>query len=70
MRVAIDPDGDVLLVVGNGESEVSLQVSSKVLSVASKMMFKTMFFGQFKEAVELANRYEPSTIRTVPTDTD
>lgn len=69
MRVAIDPDGDVLLVVGNGESEVSLQVSSKVLSVASKM-FKTMFFGQFKEAVELANRYEPSTFRTVPTDTD
>lgn len=56
MRIAIDPDGDVLLLVGNDESQMSLQVSSQVLSVASKM-FKTMFFGQFKEAVELANRY-------------
>ncbi|TLD37648.1 hypothetical protein E2P81_ATG04460 [Venturia nashicola] len=58
MRVAIDPDGDVLLVVGKHESQVSLQVSSKVLSVASKM-FKAMFFGHFKEAVELASSTTP-----------
>lgn len=63
MKVAIDPDGDVLLVVGSNKSQVSLQVSSKVLSVASKM-FKTMFFGQFKEAVELANRYAHSMVQT------
>ncbi|KAE9969057.1 hypothetical protein EG328_007114 [Venturia inaequalis] len=66
MKVAIDPDGDVLLVVGSNKSQVSLQVSSKVLSVASKM-FKTMFFGQFKEAVELANSTTPYEV-LVPDD--
>ncbi|QDS75676.1 hypothetical protein FKW77_007578 [Venturia effusa] len=61
MRTSIDPDGDVLLVVGSDESQMSLQVSSKVLSVASKV-FKTMFFGRFKEAVELANSSTPYEI--------
>lgn len=52
----IDPEGDVVLVVGKGQSKISLKVSSKVLSVGSKV-FHRMFSGQFKEATELAARY-------------
>lgn len=52
----IDPEGDVVLVVGTDESKISVQVSSKVLSIASKV-FHRMFSGTFNEAVELAARY-------------
>jgi hypothetical protein len=54
MATIIDPKGDVVLVVGT-EDKVSIRVSSKVLSIASKV-FDRMFTGSFKEALELGQR--------------
>lgn len=54
----IDSEGDVVLVVGTNKSKISVQVSSNVLSIASKV-FHCMFSGTFKEAMELAARYVP-----------
>lgn len=60
MKLQIDPDGDVVLIVGSDESQVSLQVSSKALSLASKV-FKTMLLSRnFKEGKELVDRYGPN----------
>ena len=47
--VSIDPEGDVYLMVGDTE----LQVSSKVLSLASKV-FKALFQVNFQEGAKLA----------------
>lgn len=51
----VDPDGDIILVIGLAEDihDVSIQVSSKVLSVASKV-FKAMFSRNFKGGNEMA----------------
>lgn len=53
--VVIDPDGDVLLLVGKKTAKASLQVSSKVLSVTSTV-FKAMFSRNLKEGNGLAAR--------------
>lgn len=49
---------------GQVDSTLDLIVSSKVLSVASPI-FKTMFFGRFKEGVELARSKAFSQVYTV-----
>lgn len=49
----IADEGDVILVVGEGKHGV--QVSSQVLSCASKP-FNAMFSRRFKEGSELASR--------------
>ena len=49
----IDPDGDLVLVVGS--EEMRLKVNSVVLRLASKV-FRAMFSTTFKEGFELAGR--------------
>jgi hypothetical protein len=48
----IDPDGDVLFIVGSDQFMVRLLVSSKVLSLASPV-FSAMFSPRFKEGSNL-----------------
>jgi hypothetical protein len=50
----IDVDGDLVLVVGPDERRIV--VSSKVLTLASKV-FKAMLSRKFKEGTELSKRY-------------
>lgn len=54
-KIVVDSEGDVLLVVGDDDARRSIQVSSKMLSSASKV-FKAMFSRKFKEGSDLANR--------------
>lgn len=54
-KIVVDSEGDVLLVVGDDDARRSIQVSSKMLSSASKD-FKAMFSRKFKEGNDLANR--------------
>ena len=51
-RVVVDPNGDILLVVDNGEMRI--QVSSAPL-VAFSHVFRAMLTGRFKEALEFKN---------------
>jgi hypothetical protein len=55
-KTIIDPEGDVLFVCGSIYDKHTIQVSSKALSLASKV-FKTLFSRRFKEGTELANKY-------------
>jgi hypothetical protein len=52
-KTNIDEDGGLTLLVGSDEHKIV--VSSKVLTVASKV-FKEMLFERFKEGRELAER--------------
>ena len=54
----MDPEGDVILVLG----DVGLQVSSKVLSVASPV-FKAMFGPHFAEGQGQASSMKPRRIK-------
>ncbi|TLD37589.1 hypothetical protein E2P81_ATG04401 [Venturia nashicola] len=69
MKVVVDPDGDVLLVVGATQPNVSIQVSSKVLSLASKP-FKVMFSQSFREGNELVVSNGPYEISLPDDDPD
>lgn len=52
----VDEDGDLVLLVGPDDAQARILVSSKVLTVASKV-FKTMLSkSAFKEGRELAQR--------------
>lgn len=53
--ILVAPDGDVLLVVGEGKARVNLRVNSANLIAASKV-FKNMFSHNFREGQELASR--------------
>ena len=53
-RVVIDPNGDILLVVGSGQKRI--QVSSAPL-VAFSRVFRAMLTGRFKEAIEFKNAF-------------
>lgn len=55
-RVVIDDDGDIDLVVGVDAEQRRLRVSSKVLSLASKV-FRVMFSEGFKEGNDLRMKY-------------
>ncbi|QDS75677.1 hypothetical protein FKW77_007587 [Venturia effusa] len=71
-KVICDSEGDVILVVGADDSEsdqVSIRVSSKVLSVSSKV-FKAMFGRNFKEGNELAKSSTPYQIPLPDDDPD
>lgn len=52
-KIVADWEGDVELVVGEDDTRYPIQVSSKVLSSASKV-FEAMFSHSFKEGNELA----------------
>lgn len=60
--VTVDEDGDLVLIVGQeAQSQTRILVSSKVLTISSKV-FKAMLSKSFKEARELAERYVYSTL--------
>lgn len=61
----IDPNGDLILVVGTKE-KTSLRVQSKILSVASKV-FLTMFSQSYMEGMGLASASEPYSV-SLPED--
>lgn len=52
-KISIDEDGDLIFIVGIENQR--LRLSSKLLTIASKV-FKIMLFGHFKESRELAER--------------
>lgn len=53
--VTVDEDGDLVLVVGPADAQAKILVSSKVLTVASKV-FKAMLSRSFKEGRQLAEK--------------
>lgn len=53
--VTVDEDGDLILLIGT-EAQTRILVSSKVLTISSKV-FEAILSKSFKEAHELAARY-------------
>lgn len=64
--IIIDPSGDIYLVVETGSSSKELQVSLKILLVASSV-FQTMFKSDFREGLELHSDLNP-TPTSLPDD--
>lgn len=64
--VNVDPDGDVLLVIGT-PARVSLRVSSKVLSLASPV-FAPLFSPRYSEGIALATKSSDAHPITFPDD--
>lgn len=53
--VTVDEDGDLVLLVCPADAQARILVSSKVLTVASKV-FKAMLSRSFREGLKLAER--------------